>query len=481
MQIPALGTRQILQSLHQQLRDAIVDGRLTAGQRMPSTRTLAHLLGISRSTVSSCYELLINEAYLRSQSGSGTYVASVLGLRTRQTPLDTSTLLQKINPIWRTATLPVQLKTPVKFDFSIGNPDPRFFPYEVWRRLVARAMLVSEKTKSSYSDPQGDPQLRIAIAHHVSLTRAVACSADDIIVTAGAQQAMDLLARVLVTPGRTKCVLENPSYPALRHAFAGAGAKLYPIAVDQDGLIVEQLPQRMQILCVSPTHQSPTGATLSATRRAQLLDYASSNDAIIIEDDYDGEFRLSGRPLDALQTLDREQRVFYIGTFSKSMFSSLRIGFVVAPIWARAALINAKIACNWQVPLIAQAALAEFISQGQLAKHVRKMRDIYIIRNKAIVHALDQHFGSQLEILPSLAGMHICTLLDKKYKAEHWLAAALKAGIRIESLDRYHYPSSSLPTSDISHGPNGLLFGYGLMDVDRIHAGMKLLKRVTDA
>ncbi|WP_329955905.1 PLP-dependent aminotransferase family protein [Cupriavidus necator] len=220
-------------------------------------------------------------------------------------------------------------------------------------------------------------QLREAIASHVSFARAVACGADDVVVTSGAQQAFDLIARVLVTPGKTVVAVEDPGYPPLRHAFAAAGARLVPVPVDDEGMQVDQLPAGARVICVTPSHQFPLGATLSLARRRALLAFARRHGAVVVEDDYDGEFRHGGRPLDALQTLDQDQLVWYVGTFSRSLFPGLRLGYAVVPPWARDAVVAAGQYTDWHSALLAQDTLAAFMAEGHLARHIRKMRAAY--------------------------------------------------------------------------------------------------------
>src|SRR6185436_17297532 len=214
-------------------------------------------------------------------------------------------------------------------------------------------------------------------ARHVSFARAVACDPDDVTVTAGAQQAFDLLARILVVPKRTVVALENPGYPPLRAAFAAAGARIAAVPVDEQGLIVERLPAQAKIVCVTPSHQFPLGAVMSASRRAALLEFAQRQGAVVIEDDYDGEFRFTDRPLDALQTLDRTESVFYVGTFSKSLLPALRLGYIVAPSWARAALVAAKATMDGYCGPHTQNTVAALVRGGFLSSYVRKMHRVY--------------------------------------------------------------------------------------------------------
>jgi len=268
-----------------------------------------------------------------------------------------------------------------------------------------------------------------------------------------------------VTPGRTRAALENPGYPPLHACLERAGALLHDTPVDAEGLCVERLPRRIDLIGVSPSHQSPLGVTMSSARRHALLAHARAADALLIEDDYDGEFRLSGRPLDALQTL-APQRVFYVGTFSKSLFMGLRIGFIVAPPWAVAALVSARTLHNWHVPAVNQATLAAFIAEGHLARHVRRMRGVYAERHDTLLAALRRHLGYALTPIPSLAGLHLGAALHAPHDASGWSETAGRAGIRLGAIT--NRPPLRL---------NGLVFGYGLIDTADIAPAVEALAR----
>src|SRR5215467_3517016 len=343
--LPRQGSRTLLRALHQQLKSAILERRLQAGLRLPATRTLADTCGVSRNTAVAAYDLLLSEGYLVTRPRAGAYVADVLPeSRRHEAARGPSPLERRLNTFWRDPPImvPGAIRSKVRFDFRLGVSDKRLFPFDVWRQLSGRSLRAFADEPSAYPSPRGRPELREAIAKHISFARAVACGANDVLVTAGSQQAFDLLARVLVTPGRTVVAMENPGYLALRAAFIAAGATVAVVPVDSEGMIVDRLPADAHVICVAPSHQFPLGSAMSVRRRAALLQFAQDRKAVIIEDDYDAEFRFGGRPLDALQTLDRHESVFYVGTFSKSLFPGIRLGFVVAPPWARRALVAAK-------------------------------------------------------------------------------------------------------------------------------------------
>lgn len=468
--LPSRGSGERLRALHHQLRTAIIEGRLQPGLKLPPTRSLAAAFEVSRNTAVMTYGLLLSEGYVSSRRGAGTYVATTLPQQPqKRTPTGSPASDRRLNAFWRSSLRMPDESSPkdYPYNFGLGVPDTASFPFAEWRRLSARVLRSFSKASAAYQPPQGSVALREAIARHASLTRAVACQADDIIVTAGAQQAFDLLARVLVTSGRTVVALEDPGYPPARTAFAATGAKLISVPVDEEGLVVERLPPQAKVIYVTPSHQFPLGTPLSMRRRAALLEFAQTRGAVIIEDDYDGEFRFGGRPLDALQTLDRAESVFYVGTFSKSVFPMIRLGFIVSPPWARSTLLTAKQFTDWHCAVLAQETLAAFISDGLLARHVRTMRPIYNGRRELLLQTLEKDFGRWLTPLPSSAGLHVTALAKGSFDAHSLSTRALEKGVRVTSLRAFH---ASKPVRQ------GLIFGYGAIDVADIPAGLRRLQ-----
>jgi GntR family transcriptional regulator/MocR family aminotransferase len=475
IRIPPRSSGERLRALHGQLRAAILAGRLQPGLRLPSTRSLADACGVARNTAMAAYDLLLSEGYLAARQGAGTYVADVLpDLKRRRAPRERrpSSSDRRLNDFWKSSAGSVDLPRPepVRFDFRLGVPDIGRLPMDVWRRLSSRALRSYSKAPVGYDHSHGRPALREAIARYVSFTRAVACQADDITVTAGAQQAFDLIARILVTPGRTVVAVENPGYPPVRAALAAAGAKIVPVPVDEEGLVVERLPANAAVVCVTPSHQFPLGSAMSARRRAALLEFAHARDAVVIEDDYDAEFRFGERPLDALQTLDRTESVFYVGTFSKSLFPALRLGFAVAPPWARRALGAAKRCADSHSSPLVQEALAAFITEGHLARHVRRMRRIYGARRQVLLSGLREEFGRWLEPVPSVAGLHLAALAKGPVDMAALVESAREREVGVYSVDRFRVGKGG--------GAPGLVFGYGALDEKGIVAGLARLRRV---
>lgn len=471
LQVPPRGSRDRLRALHRQIRDAILDGRLQPGLRLPPTRELARVSGVSRNTALATYDLLLSEGYLHARRGSGTYVAQIHAARPRRPQPSRATQDDpRLNQSWRLALLAARSdrRPRPRYEFRIGLPDASLFPLEVWRRLTARALRALAKAPFDAIDTQGQPALREAIARHVSFARAVACRAEDIVVTSGAQQAFDLLARVLVTPKRTVVAVEEPGYAPSRAAFAMAGAKVAPVPLDEEGLIVDRLPPQARVICVTPSHQYPLGLAMSMPRRAALLEFARRRGAVVIEDDYDGEYRYGGRPLDALQTLDRHESVFYVGTFGKCLFPAVRMGFIVAPPWAVRALVAMKECSDWHGPGTTQDALTSFISEGHLARHMRRMQGIYSARRKLLLQRLEDRFGGMLAPVPSFAGLHLAARLLGDRDATEVSRLAREADVGVYDLRRFYWKKPTM---------NGLAFGFGTIGERDIEEALARLHR----
>jgi len=478
--------RSLAESLCRQLRRAIAQGRLPPGARLPATRNAARFFGVSRNTAAAVYEQLLSDGYVVTRRGSGTYVAQQppaarppASARVHKPPT------YRLNEFWLRPEIARDLgfwceppQTPRaapspgtrSVELRPGLVDSRLFPFEIFRQVSARRLRGLERNPASYKSPQGHQgnfHLRAAITRYIALTRAVACGPADVLVTAGAQQAFDLLARVLVTPGKTTVAVEDPGYPPLRVPMAAAGARIVPVGVDAEGLIVEQLPSDIDVICVSPSHQFPLGVSLSPRRRMALIEFARRHDAVVIEDDYDGEFRFDGSPLEALRTADSADVVFYVGTFSKCMLPALRLGFVVAPPWALPALVAAKNCLDWHCAVPIQLAVASFIADGHLARHVRKMREIYRARRERVLRLLKEDLHEWLEPLPSFCGMHVAAVALAPRDLDAVTAALLGRQIKLHALSRYYLDR---PTH------SGVIIGYGAADLNEISLGLSSLR-----
>jgi GntR family transcriptional regulator/MocR family aminotransferase len=450
--------------IYRQLRDAVLDGRLRAGERLPPTRELARRLAVSRNTVAVAYDRLTADGFLTGRVGAGTYVCAELPApKPRQAP---SARGPQPKAVWRSLPPPVAAAAHApEFDFRVGIPDAALFPLETWRRLLARE-LRDAAGFAHYADPGGHPGLRAAIARHAGVSRSVRAGADDVLVTQGAQQALDLLCRVLLEPG-DRVAVEEPGYRLAKLLFTAHGADVVGVPVDGEGLDVAALPPRTKLVYVTPSHQFPLGTPMSLARRTALLAWAERADAVVVEDDYDSEFRFSDRPLEPLQSLDRGGRVAYVGSFSKTLLPMLRLGFLVAPASLRDALHHARQLADWHGDLPAQAALARFVDEGLFARHLRRATRVYAERHERITETLDRVFAGRLKTVPSAAGLHLCALSEVDTDLEAVAARAARAGVAVQTL------------SDLCGGfpVPGLVLGYGSIPVEKIGEGLAILDR----
>ncbi|MEO6898162.1 MAG: PLP-dependent aminotransferase family protein [Caldimonas sp.] len=471
------------QLLYVQLCAAILDGRLAPGSKLPASRKAAGMLGVSRYTAMEVYERLIQGGFAFSRHGAGTYVGNTKTQVVKPRTEVADTPDRRLNPFWLRDDVSHALnfwqeradesRSPrgdKPIDFRPGIVDPRLFPMDIFRRVVAKSLRVLERTPTvvrSAQGNQGNRGLRNAITRHIALTRTVVCSAADVLITAGAQQAFDLIARSLITPDRRAVAMEDPGYPPMRAAFAAAGARLVYVPVDQDGLIVELLPQDVSVICVCPTHQFPLGGTMSQRRREALVAFAREHGAVIVEDDYDGEFRLGDTPVGALRTSESSDVVFHVGTFSKCMLPSLRLGFVIAPEWAMPTLVAAKNAQDWHCPSTMQMAVAAFIDEGHLSRHVRKMRDIYKRRRRLLVALIEGRLSEWVTCMPSAYGMHLAVIAHGSMDCDRFASSLAARGVHLHSLRRY---SSSTMERD------GWVLGFGMTDDEELVRGIALLR-----
>ncbi|MGY6651309.1 MocR-like pyridoxine biosynthesis transcription factor PdxR [Amycolatopsis sp. TRM77291] len=457
------GHADLAARIYRQLRDGILDGRLRAGERLPPTRELARELDVSRNTVAVAYERLTAEGFLSGHVGRGTFVsADPVARAERAAPAGSG-----VRPVarWRSLpALPGEDRSAPEFDFRVGAPDPALFPLRTWRRLVGQALRPSLLPPSGYADPAGLEALRVAITRHIGAARSVRAGGEDLVVTQGAQQALDLIGRVLIEPG-TRVAVEDPGYPPAERLFAAHGARITKVPVDAEGLDVAALAKGTGLIYTTPSHQFPLGTPMSLARRTALLAWAERNDAVIVEDDYDSEYRFSDRPLEPLQSLDRDGRVVYVGSFSKTLLPLLRLGFLVAPASLRPALRQAKQLTDWHGDLVTQAALASFIDEGLLARHVRKATREYSVRRERILAFVREELRDLLEVVPSSAGLHLCALLrpHSTVTVDGVVAEASRAGVAVESLATY------------GGTRGGLVIGYGLVGSDRVDEGLARL------
>ena len=471
--------------LYDGLREGILAGRFPAGARLPSTRGLAAELDVSRNTVTSAFSQLLVEGYLEGRVGSGTYVAGDLPdemLKARRGARNAGSDEESVTSVGRRLSRRGELlaSTRTVTVRDVGRPRAfrpcvpalEEFPHGEWRAIVARRWRRPPVGVLGYGDPAGYRPLREAIAGYLGAARAVRCSPEQVVVVSGSQQALDLAARVLLDPGDAVWV-EDPGYAGARAALAGAGASLVPVPVDGDGLDVSAGTEReagARLAYVTPSHQYPLGPTMGFSRRLELLRWASRAGAWIVEDDYDGEYRYSGRPLEALQGLDAEGRVIYIGTFSKVLFPALRLGYVVVPPDLVDAFVAARELSDRHSPVIEQAVLADFIAEGHFARHVRRMRTLYAARQAALVEAAREELDGLLETGPAEAGMHLVGFLPEGTDDREVSRRAAYYGVEVSPISAYAIKGAPYPENPCRPG---LLLGYAALTEAEILRGVR--------
>lgn len=466
------GRRNLSAGIYRQLRQAIIDGVLRPGEALPPTRQLAARLSVSRNTVGVAYDRLASEGYITAQVGAGTYVSFRAPRAPQRSGNSRHPGVLRPQPHWSSVELPSLLPAR-QYNFRTGAPDGSLFPYAAWRGLVTRELRSIASRGNGYGDTAGHRGLREAIARHIAISRGIQASPDDLTITTGTQQALDLVARVLLAPG-DRVAVENPGYLPAIQLLHSLGAKVVRVPVDEEGLVVDALPKSARLVYVTPSHQYPLGVTMSMRRREALLSWANRTGSAIVEDDYDSEFRFDGRPLDPVHALDTAGRVVYIGTFSKTMLPALRLGFVLVPPALREAVHKAKHVTDWHTNTLIQGALARFIDDGEYARHLRKLNRLYLTRRDRILEILERDFADVLEPLPSIAGMHVAALSKAMSFAEldAVLARALEQGVQLHSLSRYPVDRGDRP---------GLVLGYGAIATEDIAEGLRRLRAAFDA
>jgi len=437
----------------------ILDGELVAGRRLPSSRDLAANLNVARGTVVSAYELLDAEGYIVSRGRSGSYVAPSVVRAAPIIHVDSNTGADRHQIRWRPEN------GTASFDLRAGFPSPDDFPQAVWNRLLRQSLARQAESTFDYPHPEGLPQLRSVIADYLARHRGLRCTADEILITNGAQQAFSLIARCFLSPG-DPVLVENPGYPGFWAAARNAKAELIGAPVDEEGLQIDPaIASKAKIIYTTPAHQFPCGAILSITRRQQLVSIARKSGALIVEDDYDSEYRYGGPPIQPLKVMDTDGCVCFVGSFSKTIGPALRIGYIVATGKILDRLAAQKNIEDAGTSPLTQIVLADFIDQGHYERHLRRSRKSNARRRSAAIAALDDAFGDDIEILGARAGLHFVGMINRSHAPRTKMQRALmETGILIYDLAGFHLSRAQR---------RGFLFGYARMDERDLRLGLK--------
>ncbi len=473
------GEKQLWRWLTDELRKAILTGRLKRGMRLPSSRELARQCECSRGTVVTAYNYLLEEGYVEMQRGAGTFVAGTLPdalLSTRQTAIQ---LPRRPLPshLSKRGQITIEHVSPLPLSLSFGKafrayePAIDLFPTHIWSRIAGRVIRHAPRSLYGQGDARGYAPLRKAIAEYVGSARGVRCEPDQVVITAGAQQALDLVARLLLDPGDAVWI-EDPGYPGASRVFKSWGARVVPVPVDDQGIRIDAAPaqrKNAKLIYTTPANQFPLGVTMSLPRRLQLLKRAKDMGAWIVEDEFDAEYRYFGRPVPALQSLDQSGAVIYVGTFTKMLFNSLRLGFLVLPVQLVEAFAAVRFLVDRHSPTLDQAVLAEFIFEGHFAHHVRRMRQVYSERINVLVEAAQSRLGDRLNVEPVATGMRTIGWLIKGQRDQTVAARACSQGLEVVAISRYAL--QNVP-------PPGLLLGFAGSAPTELRRGVEVLANV---
>jgi GntR family transcriptional regulator/MocR family aminotransferase len=466
------GRKDLSGQLYRQLRDAIQSGRLAGGEQMPPSRLLSEQLGVSRKTVSEAYAKLSLDKLLVGQVGVGTFVNAGQPGQVRQ---QTGNDLAGAAVVKRWSELATTLRHPSpegqsRYEFIGGYVNKVPFPMEEWRRCVKNALRQGDEMRGRYGQTEGLLALRQVVASYIGFSRGVRCRQHDIVITNGAQQALDLVGRVLVAPGATVAV-EEPGYPPARQLFASQGARVVGIPVDAEGIVVDAIPDDCRLIYVTPSHQFPLGMPMSLRRRQALLARALTIGAIVVEDDYDSAFRYEGRPTDSLHSMDVHGLVAYIGTFSKVMMPEVRIGYLVAPPAILQALLTAKHLTDWHSSTLMQQALANFIRESHLQKYIRRCHKIYASRREKLLRRLNGDLSPWLEPIPVTAGFHLTALLRRPLDMPLLLRLGRRMEVGLYSNDGFYFDTPPRPA---------LFFGFGSIETLDIDEALDRVRHILE-
>jgi GntR family transcriptional regulator/MocR family aminotransferase len=465
----------LFRQVYEQLRELILSGALPAGTRLPASRKLAQDHRVARVTITAAIEQLAAEGYVISRVGAGTFVTDAL-----PAPAAAPDKARSFRPAlsdWGRRVLSVGDDTRIPasatrqaIDFGFGRSFPHTFPYDIWRRLLARYLSTDDTMLSRYGSAAGFNPLREAVGDYLARLRGVRCGPEQVVIVSGMQQALDILGRLLLNDG-DQVLVETPGYAGAFELFRTFGARLTALPVDDEGFPVDQIPTGCQarLVFVTPSNQFPKGGTMPLGRRLALLRWASQAGALILEDDYDGELRYGSQPIAALQGLDREGRVVYLGTFSKVLFPTLRLGYVVLPPALLSPFLQAKRLIDRGAPALTQAAVADFIAEGHFERHLRRLRREYGRRRQVLVESLQEELPGEVHFSKTEAGLHVMLYLDRSRDEATVVKEAAAAGVGIYPGRLYHLERPARPS---------ILLGFSGLSEAEIREGVARLARV---
>jgi GntR family transcriptional regulator / MocR family aminotransferase len=477
----------LYRQIYEGVRRAILSGELVSGTQLPASRVLAKQLSVSRLTVVNAFEQLLAEGYLEGKTGAGTFVASkipeeLLQLATAQKKNKTAQPAEEkvrisnfARRLSETQTRVSRFQTTTRtVPFKNGITAVSEFPFAVWEKIAMRVYRQARYKISGYGEAAGYRPLREAVAAHFAASRGVNCDIEQIFITNGAQQALDLIGRVLLETN-DRVWIEDPCYQEALGVFRSNGARVVPVAVDAEGFNVADATRQSsgaKLVYITPSHQYPTGVTMSLARRLSLLEWARKTGAWIVEDDYNSEFRYAGRPLASLQNLDNFGRVIYVGTFSKTIFPALRLGCMVVPRNLIEIFRAARNLCDCHSPVFEQAILADFIAEGHFARHLRRMRTLYEKRQNFLVEEAKKELGGLLKVSGAQSGMHLIGWLAEGFNELGVAEKAYENGLNLTPLSSYCIKSKL---------PAGVVLGYTGFDEKQIRQGVRKLREILTA
>lgn len=462
--------------IYLQIRDKILDGSLPCNSQIPATREIARKYEMARMTVNVAYEQLEIEGYVVTKPGSGTYVTDELELLAENQPIEEVELsywAERLQSPDFLKTMEVGRQSlesnnpSVEIDFGFGRSFSHIFPFDVWRKLLARYLSTDDALLSKYGSVGGFGPLREAIASYVGRQRGVHCRPEQVFIISGVQQALDILSRMLLNPG-DEVLVETPGYVNASRVFQSHGANLRAVPVDENGFQSERIPtdSDARLIFVTPSNQFPHGGAMPVQRRLQLINWARTRNALIIEDDYDGELRYEGSPISAMQGLDDSGRVIYLGSFSKVLLPALRLGYVILPQQLCEPFLQAKMLMDRGAPTLTQAAIADFINEGHFERHLRNLRKLYAERRGTLVRALTEHLEGAVQFADHPAGFHMMLYLNEGLDEQHVIAEMRKKGVAIYAGRPYHHGDWAPPS---------LVIGFSDLENEQIQEGIRRL------